>query len=448
MKTNNIIKGIVAVSALLLGFASCERMDYPDRHRVTGGVPVIDYIRYANKDIIIDKAFMNETICVVGQNLNSVTGILFNDQAAVLNTSYMTDKTLLMSVPKTKAKVETNKIYFVTAAADTVKYDFVVMPPAPVVREMDCEYAKPGTQAHIYGDYFIDLEYVEFQGVNAKVEAQDLTYTESEITITVPATATPGMIKVKSKSGLSGSSFHYQDQRGLLFNFDGKGAYYGDDNHGWHGQVVTTDETAIDGNFLQLGDGDAELKGDGSTWDDGHFSFEYWPGAWESPVETFTNPIGYKLSRFVDFSDYKNMAYKYEMYIPVDHPWKGTVMQILPASVITVHNGSSKGDVTDEEGNVLGGQNNKYIGDNSSKYPRALYHPWSDGKYDTDGKWITVTIPMTEILYQPNGKLSEGKLDETCFDSLVIFVCNTGGLTGEDCKPVIKIDNIRAVHIK
>ena len=165
-------------------------------------------------------------------------------------------------------------------------------------------------------------------------------------------------------------------------------------------------------------------------------------------METFTNPIGYKLSRFVDFSDYKNMAYKFEMYIPVDHPWKGTVMQILPASVITVHNGSSKGDVTDEEGNVLGGQNNKYIGDNSSKYPRALYHPWSDGKYDTDGKWITVTIPMTEILYQPNGKLSEGKLDETCFDSLVIFVCNTGGLTGEDCKPVIKIDNIRAVHIK
>ncbi|MBR5404174.1 MAG: hypothetical protein IK113_08140 [Bacteroidales bacterium] len=447
MKTNNIIKGIVAVSLLLLGLASCERVDYPDRYRISKGKPTIDYIRYANKDILIDKAYMDETVCVVGQNLTSVVKILFNDQAAVLNTSFMTDKTLLVSIPKTKAQVQTNKIYFISAAADTVDVDFEVMPPAPLATGMDCEYAKPGTVAKIYGDYFIDLEYVEFQGLNARVEVDDITYDESEITLTIPATATPGMIKIKTKSGLSGSVFHYMDQRGLLFDFDGKTGLYDASNRGWHPQTVTTDETAIDGNFLQLGDGTAEMKGDGSTWDDGHFSFEYWPGMWESPVETFSQPAGRKLSDFADFSGYANMAYKFEMFIPSSNPWKGSAMQIIPSSIYTVHNGDSKG-VTDVDGEALPGCNNKYIGDNSAKYPRALYTPWADGMVDTGDKWITVTIPMANILYKPDGTPSDGKIDATCFDGLCIFVCNTGGKTGEDCKPIIKIDNIRAVPIK
>ncbi len=352
MKTNNIIKGILAVSVLLIGLASCERADYPDRYRVTKGKPTIDYIRYANKDILLDKAYMDETVCVVGQNLTSVVKLLFNDQAAILNTSFITDKTMLVTIPKTKATVQTNMIYFITAAADTVSYGFEVMPPAPVASGMDCEYAKPGQRAKIFGDYFIDLEYVEFQGLNARVEAEDITYTESELELTIPTTATSGMVKVKTKSGLSGSMFHYMDQRGLLFDFDGKTGLYGDESHGWHQQVVTSDETSISGNFLQLGDGATELKGDGSTWADGNFSFEYWPGMWESPVETFSNPKGLKLSALVDFTDYANMGYKFEMFVPEDHPWKGTAMQILPASIYTVHNGANEG-VTDEDGEAL-----------------------------------------------------------------------------------------------
>ena len=207
MKKSNIIKGIAAVSLLVAGLSSCERTDYPDRFRLTDGKPSIDYIRYANKDIIIDQAYMDETICVVGQNLTSIVKILFNDQEAVLNTSYITDKTLLVAVPKNQAQEQTDLIYFISNSADTVKYAFHVMPPSPIVRSMDCEYAKPGTVAHIYGDYFIDLEYVEFQGVDARVEAADLSYTAEDITLTIPATATPGLVKVKTNSGLAGSIF-------------------------------------------------------------------------------------------------------------------------------------------------------------------------------------------------------------------------------------------------
>ena len=59
------------------------------------------------------------------------------------------------------------------------------------------------------------------------------------------------------------------------------------------------------------------------------------------------------------------------------------------------------------------------------------------------------TIPMTEILYKPDGTPTEGDpVSASSFDSLVIFLCGNGGLTGTDCTPVIKIDNIRAVPIK
>ena len=448
MKTYNILRDIAVVSAILLGLSSCEQMDYPDRFHLTEGKPVIDYIRYADKDVILDQAYMDETLCVVGQNLTSVVKIFFNDQPATLNTSYITDKTLLVSIPKTSAKEITDQIYFISAAADTVTYGFHVMPPSPVANRMDCEYARPGTEAHIYGDYFIDLEYVEFQGIDARVEAKDLKYTESEITLTIPAGATPGLVKVKTNSGLTGSVFHYMDQRGLLFDFDGKTGLYAPDNRGWHPQVVTSDDTSITGNFLQLGDGATEMKGDGSVWADGVFSFEYWPGAWESPIETFSNPIGRKLSDFADFANYANMAYKFELYIPESNPWKGGALQILPASIYTVHNGDNKG-VTDADGKALPGCNNKYIGDDGAKYPRALYTPWADGMFDTGGKWITVTIPMSTILYQANGALTEGDpVNASSFDSLVLFLNGSGGLSGEDCTPILKIDNIRAVPIK
>lgn len=443
MKTFNIMKGIAAVSMFVVGLVSCEQADYPDRHHVSDGKPSIDFIRYANKDLLIDQAYMDEVICVVGQNLNSITEIFFNDQPAILNTSYMTDKTILVSVPKKQALVTTDKIYFVTGAKDTVTYGFHVMPPSPIAQAMDCEYAKPGTVAHIYGDYFIDLEYVEFQGIDARVEAKDLTYTESEITLTIPEGATSGMVKVQTNSGLAGSVFHYKDQRGMLFDFDGK---TGLGNHGWHNRDILEDETSISGKFVQLGNGTSKMPGDGSVWDDGSFSFEYWPGNWEDP-ESFSAPEGRKLSDFADFSNYANMAYKFEMYIPVEYPWTGGALQIIPASIQTVTLGNA--GAKDLDGNVLGGTNNKYIGDDAAKYPRALYTPWASGMVDTGGKWITVTIPMTEILYKPDGTPTEGDpVSASSFDSLVIFLCGSGGLTGTDCTPVIKIDNIRAVPIK
>ena len=92
------ITGIIGAVILAGSLSSCERYDYPDRFRATEGLPTVSYVRYADKDVFIDQAFMDEILCIVGTNLRSVHDIYFNDQKAIINTSYITDNTLIVDV--------------------------------------------------------------------------------------------------------------------------------------------------------------------------------------------------------------------------------------------------------------------------------------------------------------------------------------------------------------
>ena len=111
------MKAMTKYFGILMGLAlvaSCTSVDYPDRFKPTDGLPTVDYVRYADRDLIISQANMEETICLVGDNLTSVHDIYFNDQKAVLNTSYITAHALIVAVPKTLPKVEDNKMHLIT----------------------------------------------------------------------------------------------------------------------------------------------------------------------------------------------------------------------------------------------------------------------------------------------------------------------------------------------
>ena len=104
----NTIKGLALLAALSAGFVSCE--DQPDAFRASEGLPTVHYIRYADKDVLITQAYMEECVCLVGDNLRSINQLWFNDQQATLNTSFMTDHTLLVNVPKEMANKQTDLI--------------------------------------------------------------------------------------------------------------------------------------------------------------------------------------------------------------------------------------------------------------------------------------------------------------------------------------------------
>ena len=449
MKYNKIFSSLLLASAVAFSFSLQSCKDQPDEFKSTGGTPSIDYIRPAKasaKDSLLVQAYPQATICLVGSNLTSIKEMYFNDKKAILNTSFITDHTLIVQVPSDIPDLVTDKIYMTTDDGDKLTYDFHVVIPAPTVASMSCEYAVPGSIATIYGSYFVDDPNVPLtvtfpDGQVATIK--DINSSRSAITIEVPNCTTEGQITVKSIYGTTNSAFRYLDSRGMLFDFDtpniATNVVLG--NHGWHAQKIETDDTAISGNFLRLGDPSVTLDADGA-WNDGNFSFEYWPGNWQDP-ENYQGD-GVRLTDLADFSDYSNMSYKFEMLVPKDNPWASGAMQIIVGGVEKITNGAA--GVKDIDGKTLAGANNTYF--NNDVLPRGIYRPWeATGSFDTAGEWITVTIPISEFKYGFSGAAATGTLTADDFTSLTIFVVS-GGITGTECNPVIKIDNIRAVPNK
>jgi hypothetical protein len=426
MKTISKFLNILAAAALAAtALSSCDSVDYPDRYKVTDGKPTVYSVRYADRDLTITGAYMDEIICLLGDNLTSVKELWFNDQKAILNTSYITDNTLIVAVPKVLPTVQTDKIYMVNNVKDTVTYDFKVLPPSPVVSSMSFEYAEPGETVTITGSYFYEPMTVEFTSAEA-TQIKNLTFNSFDVVI--PEGALPGKIKVTTESGTGQSAFMYKDNRGMLFTFDDARG-----NHGWHAQTIKTDENSFSGNYLQLYSEGVQMACDGTDWQDTGYHFEYWPGNWNSP-ETFDDPDGVKLNDVVDFTDFANMAVKFEMRIPADHPWTGCPMQIYFASTDMV---------------TLSTGNNTFFHDETISLPRALYMPWkATGSFDTGGKWITVSLPIsTEFVWYWDGNKASGQLKAETFAGMEIFFA-AGAAGGTPCTPMVQIDNIRAVPAK
>lgn len=443
---------LVAASA---GFTSCE--DEPDKYEVAGGTPTIDYVRpvdAASKDSLLTEASLNNTICIVGRNLRSVTKINFNDQAAVLNTSYMTDNTIIVTVPKNIPGKVTDKIYFITNNKDTLDYDFKTVVPAPTINGMSNEWAAPGEEVTIKGDYFLDYDDSHLNikvGESYTIPYEDLKISLNSIRFNMPEDMPKHEpIYITTINGTTKAGFRYMDNRGMLFDFDTPWKEGGDvlGNNGWHNRTITSDGTSLSGNYMVLGE--TAMDADGG-WNDGNFSFEYWPGSWQDPETYSSRP---RMQDLADFSDWKNMSLKFEMCIPKDNGWSAAPMQIYFGSVSQVSNGAA--GVQDIYGNVLAGANNTFFHD-KGKLARALYMPWQnteDKLYNTEDKWVTVTIPLADFVYDYDGNKGLSYSGVNDFSAFNIFVVkgayNKASVlpTGVDCNPIIKIDNIRVVPNK
>lgn len=447
------MKSIKTISCYLLavmiaaGLSSCDKVDYPDRYQSTDGVPTIFGVRYADSDTHIEQAFMEDVICIMGENLRSVHDIWFNDQQAILNTSYITDNTILVQVPKTMPVEETDKIYINTVSKKTVEYSFRVLPPAPRVQSISFEYAQDGEEVTIYGNYFYQKAdsplVIEFPNAVADAVA-DADITLTSVKVKVPAGAQTGKVKITTASGTGASEFVFRDDRGLLFDFDGTNGLY-TANKGWHA-VPIVEGIGVGGSSCIMMDASGEtFSADGADWHDGTCHFEYWAGNWQDP-ETYGTWDGRRLIDIVDFTNYGSMVLKFEVMIPESNPWTGCPMQIIFSDVTLVSNGNA--GAIDIYGNVLGGCNNTYFNDASISLPRYLWRPWADGMTHTSGKWVTVSFPISGFTSFWNGGSATGKLTKESFANLELFFAGGGTSEGSPCSPIVYVDNIRAVPAK
>lgn len=438
MKTRYINWFFVAALAMMGCFmTACE--DQPDKYEIADGVPTLKYVRSPlpeEADSLLVGAYLGNTVCLVGDNLRSIYELYFNDQKATLNTSYMTDHTVLVDIPKNIPEEVTNKIYMVTKSGAKVDFDFNVMVPAPVVSSMSCEYAPAGSEAVLYGDYFVDDPNVPLtisMPGDITVEGEQITsITKTAVKFIVPEGAVQGNIRVKSIYGTGQSVFQYKDTRNILFDWDGKyegalaaGNSWNGDNEK-KGQILPS-VPSVDNNYMVLG----TTFLSGGQWDTPpEYTMMYWPdlNATEGCVPLYDLP---QFKKMLEDYTIEELALKFEVYVPTSNPWMAEGMQIMFTSL--------------DEASIQKHNNDYFY---QTETPRGVWVPWEEtGSYDTGDQWVTVTLKMSEFNKQLSGVVSETELTKEKLAGLSIFL-RGGGVDGKECEPIICMDNIRVVPVE
>ena len=424
---NNMRFTLMALSVVTtFGLFSCQ--DQPDEYKPTSGTPEVQYVRLpVSADSVITKSYMQTTVCLVGKNLRSVRKLLFNDQEALLNSSYITDNTLLVDIPKNIPSAVTDKIYMINESGDTTTYNFHVIVPAPTVSAMSCEYAAAGDEVTITGDYFIQDSYkplqIKFNDGTLPV-SNIKSISKNSITFTVPSGAQSGRVYVESVYGNSKSNFVYKDSRNILFDFDGShgGLTSG---HGWRSGKIRTG--GIDGSYLYLGGSSMQGKV-GATWNEDDFSMNYWPEPSAGFPELTSIP---SFANMLDTCDINDLALKFECRVPTTAAWSASSLQLI---------------FTGNQDVTFLTANSQY--NNNTDLPRGLWTPWQGtGTFNTNDGWITVTIPLSSFNKTHEGQPACKTVAKNRMTGFSFFLWN-GGIEGTDCTPELDIDNVRVVPIK
>ncbi|MEO6316637.1 MAG: glycan-binding surface protein [Chitinophagaceae bacterium] len=237
----------VLIMALVVtgSYTSCTKNDLPNN-----GVPRVNYVRVTNpvsSDSLLTGAFQGSLIAIIGENLQDAVELWFNDQKASLTPTYITNTSILVSVPSPIPKVITNKIKLVFANGSMLLYDFKVQISEPVINAMDCEYVLTGADATILGDYFYEPLTVTFTG---GVKGEIVSVTDKILKVKVPAGALPGQVTVATNFGITKSDFWFRDNRNIILSSDPFTGW-------WNVNYVVTnpaagDPPAINGNYIRV----------------------------------------------------------------------------------------------------------------------------------------------------------------------------------------------------
>ncbi len=244
MKSINKLTLIVMIAISAAGlFSSCSK----DADAPNNGEPRIKYVRITNpksSDSLLVGAGQGQLIAIVGENLAETVEAWFNDRQARLTPTYITNTSLLVSVPSLIPNNVTNKLKLIFKNGSVLNYDFEVQISEPIINSMVCEYVKQGEIATIRGNYFYMPLTVTFEGGAVGTVA---SVTDQLLQVTVPAGALPGRITIKTNFGETKSNFWFRDNRNMLI--------HNDPWSGWWGQnlvVSGTNALAINGNFARI----------------------------------------------------------------------------------------------------------------------------------------------------------------------------------------------------
>ncbi|WP_291125314.1 glycan-binding surface protein [Dysgonomonas sp. UBA7698] len=407
------------------------------------GAPVVDYVRScdpAEAEIHLTSALLGNKIAIVGNNLGSVNKVYFNDVQAKLTPVFVTDNSIIVEVPTDLPTDKQDLITLYSSNGTSCNYSFVTVVPGPTIKSMDCEFVADGDIAYINGTYLTNYETDPLKVIfTGDAEGEVVECTLERVAVKVPAGAQPGPVTVTSAYGTATSVFNFRDNRTeyVIMDFDNIRrpiAPLTDRwSNGWHrgendqngGERIGTN--GITGQYLIL-KGNVNVDGDAvnvSEWD---FCFDAWPFTSTAPD-------------LLDAKNINNLALKFEAKVVGE--WTGGALQTIFTSVANAS--YSWVDPDANHPNELW----KWDAWGADPYPRTMWAPWADngGSYSTDGKWITVTIPMSECKYGMFGKVV-GPKPAGNYAGMTLFVNRYHSGSGKSCYLQLYIDNIRVVPNK
>jgi hypothetical protein len=239
---HKILGALFMVIAVIGIYTSCTKNN-------NDGDPRITHIRLTapeSSDSLLIGAAQGRLVAIMGENLQGAVEVWFNDQRATLTPTYVTNTSILVSVPTRIPLNVTNKIKIVFSNGKILIYDFAVQISKPSVTSMLSEFVNSGETATIRGDYFYSPLVVTFTGGST---GQIVSVKDQEIQVTVPAGALPGPVTVKTNFGETVSNFWFRDNRNLIIS--------GDPHEGWWGTYLVTnpgasDPKKISGNYYRF----------------------------------------------------------------------------------------------------------------------------------------------------------------------------------------------------
>lgn len=385
--------------ALMPALSSCD-----DDDDNSDADPVISYIRPtdpASSDSLLAAASLGQVIAIMGDNLDNIRALSFNDQEVTLNTCYMQEHSLIVTVPTAIPERITDSLYITASNGNVIRYPFVSTIPSPVVNSVSTEQVKEGDVIYVNGNFFVATETtpvsLTFNGnVNGEYLPEQSSYTRAAFK--VPAGVQPGVISVSTAYGTSTPSsgiVYINDDRSeyMLIDFD-KFAF-----NGWGKTAI------VDGDFgkcAYLHSAEVDLW----SWD-------------ENTTMLFSN-TGEGQPHFVSPATKPEDGYlKFE--IKVDQPWTAVALYF--------------------EFQTPSQSTNNQFGTN----PGYCWEPWKAGAYTTDG-WATVSIPLSNFNQTTDGKGSDaGVFPPSQIDGLNLFVRGGTGAEGSLTAVSMYLDNFRIV---
>jgi hypothetical protein len=161
-------------------------------------------------DSTVTSGILQTQYAIMGNNLGSVTKILFNGVSAYFNPTLATNSSIIVSIPDNAPweGTQTNTLV-VTTLHGTVSYPFSIQQPPPIIGSFSPLAGSTGDTITIQGSVFNNVSAVSF-GIGAgSVPAPIISSTATQIKITVPAGVGSANIYVTTPGGTTKSQAKY-----------------------------------------------------------------------------------------------------------------------------------------------------------------------------------------------------------------------------------------------